>query len=243
MTRDDVPPGKGQCDIRLQIDDQVEVAVRGDTVFLRTLSGREGRDDGSECNFPLPDREFAGFRFEVMDSRNEIHLTEEPSRRNNFTAIVRIRDSDGGYGRYHFRLSWMMGGPPPETDRPRRDMDDRRGGDAFALNNVIHYGGRGTGSAVYNDNDLRRLQEVSLDIDRGGHVSVSFRSDRARPIVFTGVVMGREGPRLKIDAMSEDRRLRGSMSVTVNDRMDTVSGIDMDATDGRDRVRVHWDRR
>ena len=28
MTRDDVPLGKGQCDIRLQVDNEVEVAVR-----------------------------------------------------------------------------------------------------------------------------------------------------------------------------------------------------------------------
>ena len=50
MTRDDVPRGKGQCDIRLQIDKEAEVRVRGDMVFVRTVSGREARDDGSECN-------------------------------------------------------------------------------------------------------------------------------------------------------------------------------------------------
>ena len=46
MTRNDVPLGKGQCDIRLQVDDQVEVNVRRDEVFVRTLSGRDARDDG-----------------------------------------------------------------------------------------------------------------------------------------------------------------------------------------------------
>jgi hypothetical protein len=49
MTRDDVPVGKGQCDIRLQIDQEAEVRVRGDLVSIRTFSGREARDDGSEC--------------------------------------------------------------------------------------------------------------------------------------------------------------------------------------------------
>ena len=32
MTRDDVPAGKGQCDIRLQVDKEVEVSLRGDQV-------------------------------------------------------------------------------------------------------------------------------------------------------------------------------------------------------------------
>jgi len=56
MTRNDVPFGKGQCDIRLQVDDEVEVTLRGDTVFIRTISGRDAFDDGSECNEPVPER-------------------------------------------------------------------------------------------------------------------------------------------------------------------------------------------
>src|SRR3954466_1792061 len=70
MTRDDVPPGKGQCDIRLQVDDQVEVAVRGEVISVRTLSGQEARDDGSECNVPFPVLDPREFNFEVKDSRN-----------------------------------------------------------------------------------------------------------------------------------------------------------------------------
>ena len=110
MTRGDVPLGKGQCDIRLRVDAEVEVSVRGDVVSIRTISGRDPRDDGSECNEPLPDRTLEGFTFEVLDRRNDMVLLAEPSRRNGFRAIVRIRDSEGGEGRYHFRLSWRMTG-------------------------------------------------------------------------------------------------------------------------------------
>src|SRR5690349_16988131 len=67
MMRNDVPMGKGQCDIRLQVDGEAEVSVRGDSVFIRTLSGREPRDDGSECNEYLPSNDPAGFNFEVKD--------------------------------------------------------------------------------------------------------------------------------------------------------------------------------
>src|SRR5271169_4741830 len=87
MTRSDVPLGKGQCDIRLQVDNEVEVSVHRDQVIIHTISGRDARDDGSECNAPLPDRDFPGFNFEVIDRRNEIRLLAEPSRRNDFTAI------------------------------------------------------------------------------------------------------------------------------------------------------------
>ena len=110
MTRGDVPLGKGQCDIRLRIDGEAEVRLSGDRVHIRTISGRDGRDDGSECNEPLPIRPVEGFQFEVRDSRNEIRLLSEPDRRTGFSAVVRIRDNDNGEGRYHFRISWQMDG-------------------------------------------------------------------------------------------------------------------------------------
>jgi hypothetical protein len=248
MTRDDVPRGKGQCDIRLQVDNQVEVTVRGDAVSIRTIAGQDARDDGSECNAPLPRRDLVGFNFEVMDRRNEIRLVAPPDRRNDFAAIVFIRDGNGGFGRYHFRLSWDMMAtsemrPPDRRDDDRRHDNDRPApGGGFAWNNVVNFHGQGRGSAVYNNNDLRRLLDVNVDIDRGGHIQVAFRTERGRPMTFSGRVVDREGGRLKADVASEDGRLRGMMFLAVDDRWN-VASVNMEATDGRDRVRVNWDRR
>jgi len=244
MTRDDVPRGKGQCDIRLQVDDQVEVTVRGDSVLIHTISGKDARDDGSECNVPLPRRDLVGFIFEVKDSRNEIRLVSPPDRRNDFAAVVFIRDRDGGFGRYHFRLSWDIVAtsemrPAPDS---RRDGDERRSGGGFVWNNVLNFHGEGRGSAVYNDSDMRRLMGVNVDIDRGGRIQVAFRTDRGRPVLFTGSVVARDEGRLKADVASEDGRLRGPMFLTVDDRQN-VSSVKLEATDGRDRVRLNWDRR
>jgi hypothetical protein len=97
-----VPLGKGRCDIRLQIDKEAEVQIS---------------IDGSECNEPLPRYGITGFDFEVRDSRGETILLSPPSRRNEYTAVVRIRDSASGTGRYHFRLSWNIAGYDPERDR------------------------------------------------------------------------------------------------------------------------------
>jgi hypothetical protein len=136
MTREDVPLGKGQCDIRLRIDGEAEVSVRGDMVYIRTIKGRDGRNDGqSECNEPMPLRELQGFQFEVRDQRGEVLLLSEPSRRNNFRTVVRIRDSQGGEGRYHFRVSWQMdgGGPGPGYGRGPAWPGDRGSGARSAL--------------------------------------------------------------------------------------------------------------
>jgi hypothetical protein len=237
MTRNDVPPGKGQCDIRLQVDIEAEVSVRRDMVSIRTIAGRDPKDDGSECNAPLPDRNIAGFNFQVIDSRNEIRLVAEPSRRNDFTAIVHIRDSAGGEGRYHFRLSWVIvgtGGPTEER---------RGGGPDFSWNNTTDYRGQGHGVSAFNNSGEERLLDVSVNVDRGGRILVSFRMERGRPpLAFTGTVIASEGGRLKADVVSEDGRLHGPMYISVDDRQN-VNSITLEATDGRDRLRVNWERR
>lgn len=128
MTRSDVPSGKGQCDIRVRVDNEVELSVRGDRVDIRTISGSDARDEGSECNFPLPIGEVNNFRWEKRDGRGRVELMEEPTRRGNNRAVFNIRDSDGGAGRYHIRLNWDIAGSSNiSSSRPGRG-DARRGG-------------------------------------------------------------------------------------------------------------------
>jgi len=38
--------------------------------------------------------------------RGEIFIEQQPSRENDFTAIVRIKDSRGGASDYEFELQW-----------------------------------------------------------------------------------------------------------------------------------------
>lgn len=249
MTRNDVPLGKGQCDIRLQVDGQVEVAVRGDMVSIRTISGRDARDDGSECNEPLPERGYRDFDFEVKDSRNEIRLLAEPSPRNDNTAMIAIRDSSGGFGRYHFRLSWAIGAaggfPPPGGGPPDFGRPGDRGRDGgFSWNNAIHFSSPGRGGSTLSGVGSQRLFDATVDIDRGGRVQVSFRTDSGRPITFSGSVIGREGEVLKADVAADDRmlRLRGPMYISLEGR-ERIFRITLEASNGRDNLRLNWDRR
>jgi len=232
MVRDDVPPGKGQCDIRLQVDGEVEVTLRGERVDVRTVSGRDARDDGSECNLPLPKDDVRGFRFEVIDKRGEIALMEEPARRNRFGAVVHIRDSAGGEGRYHFRVSWDI--KNYEFDRPPA-------GSGFSWNNTVSYKGKGRGQTAVNGREEMVLRQVTMEIDRSGKMAIWFAPERGRPLSFTGQLQSNDGGRLKVDAMSEDRRLRGPMWITV-DQKKQVESVSLEATDGQDRLRLSWNR-
>jgi hypothetical protein len=252
ITRDDVPAGKGQCEIRLQVDKEVEVSLHGDQVAIRTISGRDARDDGSECNAPLPDHDIVGFRFEAIESPKGIRLVAEPSRRNGFDTIVRIRDSSGGEGKYHFRLSWAItssdyGRTSGGNDRPPKRRDDNfdrpASAGGFSWNNTVSFRGKGSGTASMNDAGELGLGEVSIEIDRGGKLFALFRTDDSRrPISFTGQILAAEGGRWKADVTSDDRRLRGAMWISVDDRRQ-VNSISLEATDGRDRMRLKWGRR
>ncbi len=243
MTRGDVPLGKGQCDIRLQVDNEVEVTVRRDMVTLHTISGRAARDDGSECNAPLPGRDAPGFQFQVTESRNEIALLAAPSRRNDFAAVVRIHDTAGGEGRYSFRLTWQMtGGEDSGRAGPGMFPEQGRGGPGFSWNNAIHFDGAGRGSSTLTSYGSQRISGVTADIDRGGKIVVSFRGETERPLTFTGTVIGREGPQYKADVTTEDGRARGSMFLTIGPR-DQIDAITFDASDRFVRLQVTWARR
>jgi hypothetical protein len=251
-TSENAPTGKGQCDIRLLIDKDVEVTLRGDTIAIHTISGHDASDDGSECNAPLPDREVVGFQFDPMGSVKAVRLVAEPARRNNFAAIVRIHDNSAGEGRYHFRLSWAItssdygrtsGGNNRAPSR-RDDNFDRPGAaTGFSWNNTVSFRGKGSGTVSMNNAGEMRLGEVNIEIDRSGKLVAFFRTDdRGRPISLTGQILAVEGGRWKADVISDDRRLRGSMWISVDERRQ-VNSVSLEATDGRDRMRLNWDRR
>jgi hypothetical protein len=240
MTRKDVPAGKGQCDIRLQVDNIVEVALHADIVSIHNLAGQDARDDGSECNAPLPGRDAPGFAFEVTDKRDEIRLVEPPSRQNHFRALVYIHDGPGGSGRYVFRISWLTAA---ETNHDiRRDFDDPRPG-GLTWNNTIHSNGRGAGAASINDDAGKRLSEATVDIDRGGKILVSFRTESG-PIRFTGFVSSWQGGTMKADVSADEvmQRLPGPMYLYF-DAHQNVTRITLEATNGQDHLRLKWDAR
>jgi hypothetical protein len=251
MPRTDLAPGKGQCDIRLQVDNEVEITVRRDLVLVHTMSGEDARDDGSDCNVPLPDRDMRGFAVQPVDGRSDVRVMERPSARNDYAVVMRILDAAAGFGRYHFRLTWDSSpSNPAGSPLPRRQNDAPRppAPAGFVWNNAVTYNGRGSGESLLNESN-QRLADVRVDIDLGGKIVVSFTRPRtpdvhgtARPVLFTGSVMTREGARIRANMVTEDKRLRGTMTVSVDDRQN-VNSISMDATDGQDHLHLTWDRR
>ncbi len=185
MTRTDVPSGKGQCDIRFRVDNEVEVAIRGDRVDIRTIAGRDARDDGSECNFPLPVGVVNNFRWEKRDGRGRVELMEEPTRRSGNRAIFNVRDSDGGEGRYHIRLNWdIEGSSNISSNRPGWRGDGNRGdggrggtsgnrGDGWGATNNSNNSGWGSGSGWGNSSGWGNVRPPA-NLSAGGRGTVTW---------------------------------------------------------------------
>jgi hypothetical protein len=144
--------------------------------------------------------------------------------------------SHGNFGRIGIALLALCAAvPAPSQER-------RGGGAGFSWNNTIDYKGKGHGSSTLNNSAGQRLSSVSVSVDRGGRILVSFRAERGgRPIAFTGTLIASENGRLKADVVTEDQRLHGPMYISVDDRQ-KVKSITLEATDGRDRLRVNWDK-
>ena len=120
----DVNAREGHCQVRVWVDNRAEVRMRGDTIFVRTLEGSKGRDEGSECSQPIPFNSVRDFKIQQTAGRNRIALSQAPSRMNNNTALIAIEDPQGGGDNYAFEVSWRS--EPDVAAAPAPFFDDVR---------------------------------------------------------------------------------------------------------------------
>ena len=95
----------GRITWRGRVDDDVRIRIRGGTAEVETIGGTPYND--SQPNFinSLPYRRVT-VRLTSRRGRGEIFIEQQPSRENDFTTIIRIRDPRGGASDYEFELAW-----------------------------------------------------------------------------------------------------------------------------------------
>jgi len=74
---------EGHCQIRVWVDNRAEIRMRGDKIWVTTLEGAKGRDEGSECSQPLPFNSVRDFQIRQVSGRSPVTLSQDPSRANN----------------------------------------------------------------------------------------------------------------------------------------------------------------
>jgi hypothetical protein len=129
------------------VDDDMRVYVRAANIESRVVSGdRMRREPRVDRTRPLPRRE-GTLRVSLLDGRGRVQILQQPSARNNWTAIVRVKDAQYGADNYRFVAYF-----DPIDDYRRDDRYDRDdisyGGEARSGERVMRW----TGSV---DRDVR----------------------------------------------------------------------------------------
>lgn len=89
-----------------QVDNEAEVRIQNGRVDYRTTRGNDLRDVRYDAGNLDMQRGNGQVVVSVNQGRGDVVVVQQPSPMNRWTTVVRIRDPQGGYGRYDFNLFW-----------------------------------------------------------------------------------------------------------------------------------------
>jgi hypothetical protein len=104
--RDDDDNADGMLRWSGAVDDQVEIRIQGRNVDTRTLSGNGTRDVRAYINGRALPRRDQQVRVRERHGRGTVTVVQQPSQWNGYTAVIRVRDRQGGFGHYDFDVAW-----------------------------------------------------------------------------------------------------------------------------------------
>ena len=96
---------RGSMTWRGRVDDDVRIRIRGGTADVETIGGSPYYDSQPNFTNSLPYRRVT-VRLTQKRGRGDVFIEQQPSRENDFTAVVRIRDPRGGASDYEFTIEW-----------------------------------------------------------------------------------------------------------------------------------------
>lgn len=88
-----------------QVDHDLEIRIRPDGLWHDVASGQRPRDVSATGVRALPRRD-GYLQLVNRQARGLVYVVQQPSRVNDYTAIIRVRDAQAGYGWYDFDVIW-----------------------------------------------------------------------------------------------------------------------------------------
>lgn len=88
------------------VDDQLEIRWRAGRVTYRNLSGNSPRNVAANVSGTQLTAAAVRLTVTPRSGRGSVYVAEQPSARNNYTAVIVVRDADAGYGHYDFQIGW-----------------------------------------------------------------------------------------------------------------------------------------
>ena len=204
-----------------RVDREVRIAMHGRDA--RTLnSGRvPAVRSRLDVETALPQRD-GRVTVRVQDGRGDVDVVQQPSARNDYTAIVRVVDRSSGKDNYRITAYWMpdeygngtWDGRDNYPNRPGQGRNSDRGGDRDRGNNG------GWGNNGRNNDYARDVVRWSGDVDdaleiriQGDRIDYRTLSGKSLRNVRADFSRGGGLPRRDVQVVVTDQNGRGSVSV------------------------------
>ena len=220
-----------------RVDREVRITMHGRDARTQTAGRTRWERSRLDVATALPQRD-GRVTVRMRDGRGDVDVIQQPSARNDYTAIVRIRDRSSGTDNYRVTAFWMPdnngNGGWDDRDgypnRPGRDRDDRANSGGWGRGNGGYgnggYGNGGYGNGGYGNGgwgngsaygrtavrwsgDVDDALEIRIQGDRIDYRTLSGKSVRnVRADLTRGGL-----PRSDVQVVVADQNGRGSVSV------------------------------
>lgn len=155
-----------------RVDDRTNIVIQGDQVTEQVIAGGGGFVSNKSMNGVLP-RVASAISVSKQDGRGNAMVIQQPSRENNYVAIVQVVDTNRGSDNYRLQISWQATEPleePYQSGRVSwRGRVDQTANIIISGNSVQTQDASATGVQVTSSNITGYLAR------RPGTVSVSKR--------------------------------------------------------------------
>lgn len=95
----------GRLVLEARIDDEVDLVIQRRRLEIKEVSGRRTELVRYVFDSPLPRREVV-VQVRKLEGRGTVTVREQPSRRNDYRAIITVSDRKSGADRYRLEVTW-----------------------------------------------------------------------------------------------------------------------------------------
>ncbi len=96
----------GQVRWRGTVDDEIQLFITGNSIDARTISGAAFPNGTFNFTSPLPNNRRLNVAVNKLKGRGNVRVIQQPTRENNFTAVVQIKDNGNGAKEYELEIYW-----------------------------------------------------------------------------------------------------------------------------------------